>query len=250
VAITIYKAQGETPLQALERFRIEKPEYAYEKLSYAGRLDPMAEGLMLVLVGEENKEREKYLGLDKTYVTEILFGVSTDTGDVLGLVKEINTNTFDTSELEITLKKSTGKFSQRYPVYSSKSFDKDYKSVHDGKLSDETHGVEMYSAELLDVTEITAIDLLEQIKEGIAKVTGDFRQEIILEKWQEKLNPKNSISNLFFTCAKIRLQVSSGFYVRQCAEDVGAQLGRLPALALSILRERVGDYSLDSMMKK
>ena len=70
--LTIYKNEGETPLECLERFRVEQPIYKDAVLSYAGRLDPMAEGVMLVLVDEENKNREKYLSLDKTYEVEIL----------------------------------------------------------------------------------------------------------------------------------------------------------------------------------
>ena len=64
--LTVYKKRGETPLQALNRLRKEAPKLENEILSYAGRLDPLAEGLMLVLIGEANKKREKYLNLDKT----------------------------------------------------------------------------------------------------------------------------------------------------------------------------------------
>ena len=60
MSIVIYKKVGETPLEALDRLRKIKPEYREETLSYAGRLDPVAEGVMLVLVGEECKNKEKY----------------------------------------------------------------------------------------------------------------------------------------------------------------------------------------------
>ena len=49
--VQIYKNEGETPLECLERFRVEQPLYKDATLSYAGRLDPMAEGILLVLVG-------------------------------------------------------------------------------------------------------------------------------------------------------------------------------------------------------
>jgi tRNA U55 pseudouridine synthase TruB len=45
--VQINKNVGETPLELLERLRRERPELAQETLSYAGRLDPMAEGVML-----------------------------------------------------------------------------------------------------------------------------------------------------------------------------------------------------------
>lgn len=72
----IYKHIGETPLEALERFRREQGIAADVPMTYAGRLDPMAEGLLLILLGEECKNKEKYLGLDKEYEVEVLFGIT------------------------------------------------------------------------------------------------------------------------------------------------------------------------------
>ena len=62
----MHKNKGETPLQALKRLKIGNLE-AYpqgipdsEPLTYAGRLDPMAEGLLLVLIGkDENRRRDR-----------------------------------------------------------------------------------------------------------------------------------------------------------------------------------------------
>ena len=48
--ISFQKQVGETPLEMLDRLRIEQPSLRDEKLSYAGRLDPMAEGEMLFLL--------------------------------------------------------------------------------------------------------------------------------------------------------------------------------------------------------
>ena len=52
------KHLSETPLEALHRLRTEQPELQNTKLAYSGRLDPMASGLLLVLVGEECKQRD------------------------------------------------------------------------------------------------------------------------------------------------------------------------------------------------
>src|SRR3989338_4911372 len=84
--IILNKKEGETPLAALEAFRRKNKEYANTKLTYAGRLDPMASGLLLLLAGEEIKNKEKYLNLDKEYEFEILFGFQTDTYDILGKI--------------------------------------------------------------------------------------------------------------------------------------------------------------------
>jgi len=246
--IVIYKKRGETPLQALGRLREERSEYAHATLSYAGRLDPMAEGVMLVLVDEENKDREKYLGLDKTYVTEILFGYSTDTGDVLGRITESQKSvksikSIKSEDIEKAVEKMVGNMSQKYPTYSSKSFAGEYENARMGNIDIHVHDVELYSAELLEFGEISAQDLLERVRGEISHVVGDFRQEEIAKLWEESL--RGSAKN--FSIAKIRLSASSGFYVRQFAEDLGESLST-PALALSIVREKVGEYEIKNCM--
>ena len=56
--LPIYKKIGQTPLQLVEE---AKNKYKItEKVSYLGRLDPMAHGLMVLLVGSETKNQEKY----------------------------------------------------------------------------------------------------------------------------------------------------------------------------------------------
>ncbi len=63
--ILLNKKLGETPYQALERLRASRSDLADVALSYAGRLDPMAEGLLIILVGEECKQKGRCLGLGK-----------------------------------------------------------------------------------------------------------------------------------------------------------------------------------------
>src|SRR3990167_5802419 len=94
--LNLYKKLGETPRERLERLRVEKPHYAHEVLSYAGRLDPMAEGGMLCLVGSANKHREEYLNLSKEYTLDVLFGFSTDTYDILGRMMDTGDPSFIT----------------------------------------------------------------------------------------------------------------------------------------------------------
>ena len=87
--LNIYKKTGETPLETINRLRADKPEYQNAKITYAGRLDPLAKGALILLAGDAVYEKEKYLKLDKEYEAEILFGFETDTYDILGLPKKI-----------------------------------------------------------------------------------------------------------------------------------------------------------------
>ncbi len=243
--VAIYKRRGETPLQALSRLRVEKSELVNETLSYAGRLDPLAEGLMLVLIGEENKNREKYLGLDKTYIVEILCGVSTDTHDLLGLVTEVGSK-------EITLKKFTesvssfvGKFTQKYPAFSSKTVGgvQLHELSRKGEIVDvPEHEVSLYSAGIISSKVVTGKEVLENALLSVDLIDGDFRQEETKEKWETKLRDVN----MEFVLFEVELNVSSGFYVRQLASDLGEKLG-VPALAYSIKRTKVGEWEIPGL---
>lgn len=108
--IVLNKKEGETPLQALESFRIKHKEYKDIKMTYAGRLDPMASGVLVVLAGEETKNKEKYLNLDKEYDFEILFGFATDTYDILGKVIKARNLIAKKEDLEKIIQKELKNF--------------------------------------------------------------------------------------------------------------------------------------------
>ncbi|MCU0660556.1 MAG: hypothetical protein MUD00_03025 [Candidatus Pacebacteria bacterium] len=236
--IGIYKNLGETPLAALDRLRLERPELTHETLSYIGRLDPMAEGVMLVLVGEENKNREAYLGLDKEYECEVLFGVSTDTSDLLGLVTKNAIADFVAKDtVAENIKLFLGKRQQEYPIYSSKPVKG--KPLHvwarEGRIGDieiPKKEIEIYAIKLLDFYTIEKQVLQKIIEERIALVCGDFRQAEILAQWQEYF--EQNIPALL-PVAKLRVRASSGTYMRVLASDIGQKLG-VPALAIGIKR--------------
>lgn len=58
------------------------------KAGHAGTLDPLATGLLLVLLGRATRLTRYVVGLDKRYVTEIRLGLRTSTGDGEGEVVE------------------------------------------------------------------------------------------------------------------------------------------------------------------
>ena len=245
--VIIYKNEGETPLEALDRLRVEQPEYKDAVLSYAGRLDPMAEGQLLVLVGEENKEREKYLGLDKEYEVEILFGVSTDTGDILGLLEghlQATMSGLEARQCQTLLQSFVGKFTQKYPHYSSKTVNGKplFQWAREGRLDEievPTRDAEIYSIELLKTFEISGEEIFRKITERIGKVKGDFRQKEILDSWREGLEGKGRLKEAptghLRPIMQIRVNCSSGTYMRSLAEAIGRKMGTT-SIAWSIKR--------------
>lgn len=240
--IKIYKEKGETPLERIDRFREENPEYGEAKLSYAGRLDPMAEGVILILIGDENKEREKHLKYSKEYTFEILFGFRTDSYDLLGLLQEnFKKYVLNEEELRKNLEKFKGDIDQEYPPFSSKTVKGKalFEWARKGKLDKieiPKHKVTIYDINLLGIRSINKPDLRKYILEGVLRVKGDFRQKEILDKWGNELN---RIKTEEFNIAKVNVYCSSGTYIRALVNDLGKILG-CGALAYSIKRENIG----------
>jgi tRNA pseudouridine55 synthase len=58
------------------------------RAGHAGTLDPFATGLLLVLLGRFTKEQNRFVGLDKRYLTEVDLSARTTTGDPEGEVVE------------------------------------------------------------------------------------------------------------------------------------------------------------------
>jgi tRNA pseudouridine(55) synthase len=260
--IIVWKRQGQTPLEAIQGLSKQRPELAQVPMTYAGRLDPLASGVLVILVGDECLKKDEYLALPKEYEVEVLFGFETDTYDVLGKVMHPSGSAshlpFAGEEIQSILKNFTGKISQKYPPYSSRTVNG--KPLHqwaregkghpasylgtpqEGNILLPSHAVFVESIEVLVMSEITGEKLLQKIIEDISRVNpkSDFRQEEILKLWEETLHTQESKKENYQT-VKLKIVCGSGFYARVFAHDLGSALG-IPALALNILRTRVGEY--------
>jgi tRNA pseudouridine55 synthase len=241
--IKLYKNKGETPLERIERFRSENPEYGETKLSYAGRLDPMAEGVMLILVGDENKEREKHLKYSKEYTFQILFGFETDSYDLLGMIKnDYKESNLTEESLKKILEEFKGDIDQEYPPFSSKTVKGKplWKWAKENKLDKikiPKHKVTIFDIKLLEFGKVTKEELRRFILEGVLRVRGDFRQKQVLDKWGIELDKTKEEE---FLVAKVNIYCSSGTYVRALCHDIGKKVGS-GALAYSIVRDNIVD---------
>ncbi len=231
--LAIYKSVGLTPLQALNKLRAKVPALAKEKLTYAGRLDPLAEGVMLVATGDEVHNKASYTKLDKTYEFELLYGFATDTHDVMGLVTDIG-EPRPVGSVPVDL--LVGPWQQEYPKYSSP------------KIAGKTvfsKQVDIHEADVLDFYYISGDELLKMIVDRVGRVEGDFRQADIIKAWQNILSQR---ADVLFTIVKARMRVSSGTYIRAIAHELGRRSG-CPALAFSIKRTHVGKYKIEDCLK-
>jgi tRNA U55 pseudouridine synthase TruB len=107
------------------------------------------------------------------------------------------------------------------------------------------HEVFVDSIDIIGQETITGAMLSLRIKEMISRVSGDFRQEEILSIWKNNLQDLGEVE---FPIIKLRIVCGSGVYVRSIAHELGIALG-VPALALEIVRTKVGEYHLADIEK-
>ena len=278
--LNIYKQAGETPLEAINRFRADNPEYQSVKITYAGRLDPLAEGVLILLAGSAVYEKEKYLKLDKEYEAEIVFGFETDTYDILGMPTIGNIEKYFTrKEFGGLLNKFLGTNNQSFPPYSSYKIKGKplFEWSREGRIKEieiPKKQREIYEVKILRLQKINGKNLLAQINKKIKNVKGDFRQEKILRQWEKILknksakksqNLKNKMVHNFsdsrncvpfsyssysaeFQTVKIRIKCSSGTYIRSIAHNLGKKT-KAGATLLSLKRTKVGKFNIKKIKK-
>ncbi len=218
---TAYKPLGVSPLYLIEELK-KKDVWKKEKIAYAGRLDPMAEGLVLLVYGKDLSSFHEHLKYDKEYEGSILFGLSTDSYDLLGIPQKRQVE----ESIKEKLKSIKGEFVFPFPPYSSYRVKGKplFKWSREGKIGEieiplkEAH---IYSIELGDVYYRSALELKEEILWKIEKVKGDFRQEEIKEKWKEILVCGD------FPLIDFKIKCSSGCYMRSVAHHAGGVLFHL-----------------------
>ena len=114
------KATGITSNSALQGAR---RLFSAAKAGHTGTLDPLATGLLPLCCGEATKFSADLLDADKTYEADVLFGVTTDTGDADGAVIRQCRPAFGISDLEAAMGGFRGAITQVPPMYSALKVD-------------------------------------------------------------------------------------------------------------------------------
>ena len=128
-----------------------------KKVGHAGTLDPMATGLMLILVGRATKVSQYLMSLDKEYTGTVTLGVTTDSQDAEGeILGEAPVPELDRAALEEAMKGFVGDQYQTPPMFSAKKIDGQplYKLARKGKTVEREPRVIHVSA-----FELTGLDL-------------------------------------------------------------------------------------------
>jgi tRNA U55 pseudouridine synthase TruB len=214
--IVVDKPIGWTMYQLIQHHR---KKYPNEKISFAGRLDPIAFGKVKLLVGKEDVRKNiSETWCDKRYKFKLICGIKTDTFDILGLAKIEDLTRIPTSIL-------VGKHLQEYPPYSSVIIS-EYKMPYwqctkRGLPVKNRPTREIIIHELQETKrnnrKLKANDLLNMIINRINLVSMiTFRQEEIIERWKKLLIGLETEIRVI----EYETIISSGGYVRWICEQM------------------------------
>lgn len=248
--IVLHKPRGKTPLEVVSEWKRSASLPEETPVSYAGRLDPMAEGILLVLVGDECKKQREYTKLDKEYVVEVLLGISTDTGDLLGIPSHADALPAR-ERLRSVLSEEVGTYVRTYPAFSSRPVNGKplFMYALEGTLDtieipahEETiHRITLEQESFMDTDALRnyvrdALSVTPTSDEPSKALGADFRIGTIRPAWEKVFE-----TDATYTILTLRVTCGSGAYMRTLAERIGKALGT-SACALSIARTKVGRY--------
>ena len=198
------KPSGITSNRALQ---ISKRLLEASKAGHTGTLDPMAQGLLPICLGEATKFSSALLGADKKYVATLKLGYVSNTGDAEGDIVQLERVDSDTDRLnyqqaEQILRTFLGRSSQIPPMFSALK----------------RQGKPLYSYAREGVT------VERQAREIMI-------HDIILDAWS------GSEMTVTVSCG-------SGTYIRTLAEDIGKALGYGGAYLTALSRIGIGSFDL------
>lgn len=186
-----------------------KKKLGITKVGHAGTLDPLATGLLVVLLGDATKLSNYLLEEDKEYIAEVLIGAETPTWDLESeysnykfVDESINEEIIDKTLLEMT-----GDIMLPVPSHSAVKVDgkKLYEKARSGK----------------EISEITRCNHIYELK----RISSLEYSEIGVK-------------------FKVICHVSKGTYIRSICREIGLRLN-YPSVMTSLVRTKSGRLSLD-----
>ena len=223
--ILVYKRKGKTSRNVVENI---SKKYGV-KAGHIGTLDPMAKGLLPVLVGNTCKLSKYLMEHDKTYLVEMKFGYNTETLDIEGEILEedksfrenniVDNEFFDM--IIIAMKKELGTKKQIPPIYSAKKLNG--KKLYEIAREDKKKAIEMAKEKAKEITIYNMYDIS------------------LKELWDN--NPKDIVLSFKVEC-------SSGTYIRSLVRDIAENMGTI-AIMTDLRRIAVGNYdNIDNIIEE
>ena len=185
------------------------------KVGHGGTLDPLAEGVLVLGIGEGTKLMSSYLEGSKGYQAVAMLGQETDTLDNTGTVVEtVYCSSIDLRMLDAGLEQFRGDIMQVPPMYSALKRDgkKLYELARQGiEVEREARNVTVYSLQMMP----------------------EFQEDIQGLKKRPLLLPSFGLS----------VQSSGGFYVRSLISDLARACGGRAHMT-DLLRVKQGPFEI------
>jgi len=132
--LLVDKPAGITSFRVVDRL---KKRFRIRKVGHGGSLDPMATGLLILLINRGTKLASGLLGGDKEYEATVLLGTETDSQDITGQVVRVDDNVeFSREEIEAALDTFRGEIRQIPPMVSALKYrgERLYKIARRGEV--------------------------------------------------------------------------------------------------------------------
>lgn len=172
--LNIDKPQGITSHDVVD---VIKKLFPNAKVGHTGTLDPMATGVLPILIGEATKLSDRLTSEDKVYRVKMLLGVETDTYDITGKIVFASVVTKDEFYIKERIKRFVGKQMQTPPQYSAIRVDgkRAYAYAREGKKVElEPREIEIYSIRDIKVN----LDLKE-VSFGVHCTKGTYVRSLV-----------------------------------------------------------------------
>jgi tRNA pseudouridine55 synthase len=179
--------------------------YAKTKVGHGGTLDPLAEGVLPIALGEATKLAGRMLDSDKIYVFTVQFGAETSTLDTEGEVVATSDVRPTLADVEAVLPRFTGRIEQVPPAYSALKVggQRAYDLARAGEVVElKARAVTIFSLSV-QAEPVEALHFSSEGKDGPSTSSGRTGlEEVTLEA-----------------------HVSKGTYIRSLARDIAYALG-------------------------
>lgn len=203
--IVINKPQGFTSQDVVSK---TKKTLNIKKAGHTGTLDPLATGVLPVLVGNYTKLSKYLIEHDKIYRAKIKFGEKRETGDLEGkVIESSNIKIENIDEIKKVLDSMIGKQMQIPPMYSAIKVNgkKLYEYARNGeKIDIPAREIEIYKLNFISFEE------------------------------------KNQILGIEVSCSK-------GTYIRTLCEDISQKLGTV-GFMLELKRIQVDKFKIENAL--
>lgn len=215
-----------------------------KRVGHAGTLDPLATGVLTILVGDATKLSPYLVGSDKSYLAWITFGASTATWDAEGpVVAEGDATRLAQGDVVAATRPFLALTEQRPPTFSAvkRGGRAAYRDARAGK---EVPAMELRPAGYRSI-EVLALGDRTSLPSTFAQEDGGTQWAPSADgrtfTLPDRLSP--STRALEWRTALIRTTVAAGTYVRALAHELGAALG-VPAHLAGLVRTAAGPASL------